>query len=117
VGVSVCAKVGVMVGVLDGVGVKDGRGVGVDASTDPGADRFRVALSSTRTQSSFVEGVKFLVPVVGYDPMSCAVPLRGLNHQAMADDPEIFVISKVICFWDGIYAMTVEPSEVRAAPT
>lgn len=112
-------KVGVSEGVnvAVGVNVDDAIGVGVAASADPGAGRLRLALSRTRTQSLFVVGVKFLVPLVGKDPMNCAVPFLGSNHQALADEPETLVISTVICFCDGIYAMTVEPSEVRAAPT
>lgn len=66
VSVGVCEAVSVGVGVY----VKVDMGVGVAATDDPGAERFRLALSRTRTQSSFVDGVKFKVPVVGNDPIS-----------------------------------------------
>ena len=85
----------------------------------PGAPKFTLASSITRTQSFESGGLKVRVPELAKLPINVVAPLLGLNHQHFAVPPalRILLISMVIVLALplGMYAMMVWPSLVLAA--
>ena len=67
----------------------------------PGARKFLVASSSTRTQSvpgPLDGGVNVLVPVLANVPIEVATPVRGSNHQACTF-PHTIVVMATVMAW------------------
>jgi hypothetical protein len=85
----------------------------------PGAGRFARASSITSTQSLPSGAVKLCDPLFGNVPVSIAVPVCGLYHQAIAVEDADVISAMLIVFAVALpsetYAIMVCPSELRAA--
>src|SRR5215469_4145666 len=84
----------------------------------PGAGRFALASSRTKTQSLESDGVKSCVPLFENIPRLIVAPVCGLNHQPWTVLVALVIFARstviVVALPFGMYAMIVCPSDERA---